>query len=289
MISLKSRTLVVTVAPELGGRIVSVFHHDKREELLFQNPRPGSSAALPGKGDAFPPWAWGWDECWPLVDPEVPGDTDHGDLWCQRAEIVEQTTTACVLKLRGLSVPADITKTVTVDAGGVEVALSIRNTGTETFHGFWTCHPLLRITDDMTLFPEISFAHRKFVVDGTVPFSGSQPPPGTYGKFWVDQDPHPTKGSLSMENTARDFAPNTLGIHYPALGMEARLTLLEGEAPYVGFWVTRGGFQGDRNAAWEFSDGFHDSPGECRKNGAWPVYRPGEEKKFRYRVGWGVL
>jgi len=53
--------------------------------------------------------------------------------------------------------------------------------------------------------------------------------------------------------------------------------------------VTNGGFRGERNAAWEPSDGYHDSIQTARRNGALPVLEPGEVKTLKLKMTWREL
>lgn len=275
MVTLTQGDLQILVAPELGGRITSVLHLPTARELLFQNPDPGSSRPWPSAGNFYDPWAWGWDECWPLVTPENPTENDHGDLWCQRASVTGQSSSHLSLSLQGLSVPAAIEKSIALTPGGLEISLGIRNTGGEVFGGFWTSHPLFQVSPDMQIFPEVALTNRRFLGRGNSPFEGPLPAPGTHSKFWVEP--------------GRKLPTKVCGVRYPSLGMEARFELLAGAPPFLGYWVTHGGFQGDLNAAWEFSDGFHDRPTRCRENGQWPIYQPGEIKTFAYRLKWGPV
>ena len=50
--------------------------------------------------------------------------------------------------------------------------------------------------------------------------------------------------------------------------------------PYLGFWITAGGFRGDYNCAWEPSSGYYDSVSRAlRNNAVWELH-PQEEKQF---------
>ena len=50
--------------------------------------------------------------------------------------------------------------------------------------------------------------------------------------------------------------------------------------PYLGFWITAGGFRGDYNCAWEPSSGYYDSVSRALRNNAVWELLPQEEKQF---------
>jgi len=61
------------------------------------------------------------------------------------------------------------------------------------------------------------------------------------------------------------------------------------ELPYLGHWATNGGYLGERNAAWEPSDGYYDSVETARANGALPVLGPGAVKTLNFKMTWRPL
>lgn len=54
--------------------------------------------------------------------------------------------------------------------------------------------------------------------------------------------------------------------------------------PYLGVWVTAGGFEGDYNCALEPSDGFYDSVRKAGENGRLPVLASGAAADFGFAV-----
>ena len=58
--------------------------------------------------------------------------------------------------------------------------------------------------------------------------------------------------------------------------------------PYLGVWITAGGFEGDYNCALEPSNGFYDGIGRAEKNCRLPVLKAGEAMDFELVVSLSV-
>ena len=54
--------------------------------------------------------------------------------------------------------------------------------------------------------------------------------------------------------------------------------------PYLGVWITAGGFQGDYNCALEPTNGFYDSISKAAGNGKLPVLGAGESMEFDLHI-----
>ena len=259
--------LEVVVVPGWGGKTVSVRHLATGEELLFQ--RPGVPEAKDRTN--FGEWAFGWDDCWPSVEAAGPDYPDHGALWRQAGRIVSQTETSLTVELSPSDGQWSYTKTWQLEGSSVRLSIRIENRSRHWLPAFWTFHALVRVEDDMKLvFPG---ADERRTVFGENFAPGALPGTGHASKFWL---PGPVENGFC-------------GIDYPALGMAYRLEWDPVALPYLGYWVTNGGFQNQRNAAWEPSDGFYDSLAIARDNGALPVLGPGQTKEFALVLTWDSI
>ena len=54
--------------------------------------------------------------------------------------------------------------------------------------------------------------------------------------------------------------------------------------PYLGVWITAGGYRGDCNCALEPSTGFYDGISRARENGSLKVIKPGEIFSFTLEI-----
>jgi hypothetical protein len=250
--------------PEWGGKTVSIRHLATGHELLFQRPRKP-----PRRRDEFGDWAFGWDDCWPSVDAGEPGYPDHGALWrlCGKTKPSDGLT----VEIEPPDQSWRYTKTWNLDGSSLKVGVRIDNLSPRPLPAFWTLHALVRFEDDMVLvFPG---GDKRMTVHGQSFFPRAYPPPGTAGKFWLP-------GEVSR---------GWCGIDYPTLGMEYRLSWNPDDLPYLGYWVTNGGFRGERNAAWEPSDGFFDSVATTQTQGTLPILAPGQTKAFSFTLSWRPL
>lgn len=259
---LKGEGLEVVVVPAWGGKTVSIRDRRRGLELLYEAP-----GTLPARRDDFGPWAFGWDDCWPSVNAGGPEFPDHGALWRLDPGVEKQTPSILTLRFDDPAGRWTLRKTWTVRRC-LEVEVDIQNTCSEPVAGFWTFHGLVRLEDDLQLvFPGDD---RRLTVFGPDFAPDHLPPDQTASKFWL-----PDRVSLGR-----------CGIDYPGLGMSYRLEWNPAELPYLGLWVTRGGFQGQRNLAWEPSEGFYDSVDKARETGTLPSLPVGGRRKFSVRLSW---
>jgi galactose mutarotase-like enzyme len=258
--------LEVVVIPSWGGKTVSIKHRASGRELLFQ--RPGASPHKPRM--EFGEWAFGWDDCWPSVEAAGPDYPDHGALWSLPGR-AKASPGGLTVEIEPPGGRWHYTKTWQLDASSLKVRVQIANLGSEPLPAFWTLHALVRAEDDMRLvFPG---ADTRKTVHGEDFSPQALPRIGGTGKFWLP----------------RAVEKGFCGIDYPSLGMAYRLNWDPEDLPYLGYWVTNGGFRGERNAAWEPSDGFYDSLVTAEANRALPVLAPGNRKSFSFTLTWSPL
>ena len=74
------------------------------------------------------------------------------------------------------------------------------------------------------------------------------------------------------------------GFYYPVADISYILQYDGSKLPYLGVWITAGGFQGDYNCALEPTNGFYDSIGRAAENRRLPVLAAGEILEFELSV-----
>ncbi len=141
--------LRVEVLPELGGKVLSIFHLGLRREFLWRNPRLRLRRLPIGSGydDHF---AGGFDELLPNDLPEKVGGeplADHGELWTLplagriegEALVLEGDLPVTPLRYRrSLSI---------VPPETIRLDYRIENRGGRDVDFLWKLHPALRITE----------------------------------------------------------------------------------------------------------------------------------------------
>jgi hypothetical protein len=137
----------IQVLPGLGGKISSI--RSQGRELLAKNPRkaftPARYAAPYAEFDAS-----GFDECFPTIGPcaypdfpwagiEMP---DHGELWSLPWSW-QAAGDQLRLETRGIRVPYQFTKTLSITAAGaIRFQYRVSNPTPFPFRFLWSAHPL---------------------------------------------------------------------------------------------------------------------------------------------------
>jgi hypothetical protein len=164
-IEITNGLLSLKVVPQIGGKIISIFHGASNREWLAQN------AYLPLR---IPPYdaafveaydSGGLDECFPSIAPiRYPIEPwqqscipDHGELWCQPwdVEIVKAADEQMVLSMvcYGVRLPYRFERRLMMTAGSSVVILDYSVTSLSLFDMpfVWSIHPILNIEAGMRL------------------------------------------------------------------------------------------------------------------------------------------
>ena len=149
VVRLEAGDLRVDVLPELGGKILSIYHLGLRREFLWRNPRLRLRRLAIGAGydDHF---AGGFDELLPNDQPERFGGellVDHGELWTLplssriegQALVLEGDLPVTPLRWRR-ALAIEPPETIRLD-------YCLVNTGGREVDFLWKLHPALRISE----------------------------------------------------------------------------------------------------------------------------------------------
>jgi hypothetical protein len=71
---------------------------------------------------------------------------------------------------------------------------------------------------------------------------------------------------------------------YPSQNIRAEIFFDAAVLPYLGFWITSGGFRGDYNCAFEPSSGCYDRVSIAKANKRPDYLGPGEIKTFSLNI-----
>jgi hypothetical protein len=164
-IELANDLISLTVVPEIGGKIVSIYNLTSEREWLSLNPHlqlqsPHYDGAFIAAYDSG-----GLDECFPSITrdayPTEPWQSilipDHGELWCQPWDFKLDTATAdrVVLSMGcyGVRLPYRFERRLTLTAKSATVDLDYRVANLTPFDMpfVWSIHPILQIEAGMHL------------------------------------------------------------------------------------------------------------------------------------------
>jgi len=290
-IALENDTIRAVCLPDFGGKIVSLYHKKKDFELLFQNPAGEFRKAKPGN-DFSTFEACGFDDAFPNIDAETVkiGDNyvnyfDHGEIWTASFEWQEKQG-GILLSYHSPYFHYKYEKFFTLSGKILRVDYTIRNEGNIEFPCFWTCHCLVRYEKDMRLiFPRGTNSVINVFDSDILGHAGTV---YRFPKDYIDGDreydftgvPDADSNTALKYYCCEPSREGRCGYIYPSEGIKAVIEYDPQKLPYLGFWITTGGYRGDMNCALEPSNGFYDSITTAGKNGKCPSLGPGEEMRF---------
>ena len=237
--SLASDTLSVAVAPELGGRIVSIRHLPTSREWL-DGWEPAESRRLhhpadPANFETGP--GAGADECLPTVLPCDAGGishNDHGEVWNQPAgfDAAAAATTGiltCHWTLR--KSPLDFVRRISLTGDRIHIAYRLTNRTSTPTPFLWAWHPLFTwLPGDRIVTTETSC----LTTDGQrLPWPS--PTPGTN----LAMAAFPAGATPAAKVFLGPLADGRAAIH-AAHGAALTLEWPASLFPYAGIWITRG-------------------------------------------------
>lgn len=151
---LENEKLRVALLPELGGKMTVLENKLTGTQFLKEYVKQEGELKPPKVGFSFePPYAYGFDECFPTVAPSnylfnerVIHWPDHGELWTQEWDY-ELDENRIVLKTSGVNLLYEFTKEIILRDNQVVINYSVENRSYESFDYLWSSHPLLEIDE----------------------------------------------------------------------------------------------------------------------------------------------
>ncbi len=278
---LNNEYLRVVALPEVGFKIRSIYFKPKRFEALFQPkgalcPEHVSDEEIEtadwGRGYRRPfPGAHfsdydtsGLDDAIPSIDPcRIPQCADelndHGDAWSgawtpidfasrstlsHGKKVLADQRAAARLDLP--SMPLRLEREIALVQNVVRLRYRLENLGAETLPWLWALHDLARFDDGAVLeLGDTAMNYENVQNDEVWNFDirllRNYPRNHTF-KFYGTQP----------------VREGDIGIRYPKQGVRYRLRYDPEQLPYLGVWITTGGFKGESNIALEPTNGYYD-------------------------------
>ncbi len=156
---LSNEVLEVTVLPQTGARIYSIFHKTTQTEFLWHHPHntPRLTNINETFDDVFP---GGWDELFPTCEAcEVEGlqVPDHGELWAVPWEwVIEKTVEGSEALFTGITAkqfPVRFERQITLDTQEptFHIKYRLKNGSSKRLNLIWGIHPLFNISSNHRL------------------------------------------------------------------------------------------------------------------------------------------
>lgn len=294
-IQLENNVLRIVILPELGGKIASFYRKDKDFELLFQHKE--ERYRLPTLYDPFSSFdASGFDDAFPTIDAgmvKLNGKKvdypDHGELWSSHMQtklIGEKAEFFYASEI----LPYHYKKTAALRGDSLSLEYEITNTGAMDLPCIWAMHCLVRCEEDMELMFPPDTREVINVLDSKVLGEVGRVHP--YPVTTDLQDNEYALNRISKRETMKmekyyvrgKVKQGTCGVNYPSQHVRFDIHFDPEQLPYLGFWVTEGGFRGDYNCALEPTNGYYDSiETASRLNGLYSL-KSGEKLVFTIKL-----
>lgn len=294
-LQLENDKLRVIVVPMPGGKIASLIKKDKNFEIFFQ--AKTDEFMKPSLYSGFAEFdASGFDDCFPSVDScsvkienrlvEYP---DHGEIWSKAMTCSIDDGTVS-LRCDSEILLYSYEKKIYLTGETLNIDYTIINTGNESFPCIWTMHGLINCEEDMEILLPAGTETVTIVQDSKI--LGT---PGTVHRY---PDAVLDDGNIyhlnrvnrrDADKTEKFYINGNIhkgicGVYYPSRDVTYKIIFDNGKLPYLGVWITEGGFRGDYNMALEPSNGFYDSIDIARNNDKLQTLMPGQKLVFGIKI-----
>ncbi|HHY79455.1 MAG TPA: DUF5107 domain-containing protein [Thermoanaerobacter sp.] len=294
-IKLENDGLKVLILPDIGSKIASIYRKDKDFEVLFQNKE--GIYRKPKLGDKFAEFdASGFDDAFPTIDRcivkyegreiEYP---DHGEVWSAtfNYEIINDKIK---LWFESAILPCRYEKNIWLEGEKLKLHYKIKNNGKTEFPCMWIMHCLARCEEDMILkFPpgtkevvNVQKSSKLGEVDSIHPFPVTTSLDGNI--YRLDRVLPRNSGHTEKYYVNGMVKEGVCSIYYPSQNVTFEIKFDKNKLPYLGFWVTEGGFRGDYNCAFEPTNGFYDSIDIAKKKNKLFYLKSKEEFEFDIEI-----
>lgn len=242
--TLANDSLSLSMAPELGGRLVSLKDRSAKREWL-DGWAPASKRRIWHPSDSADystgPGA-GIDECLPTVLPcQVDGKylPDHGELWNQAPSFDQDAARAGVLSCQWnlKTLPLCFDRRISINQDEIHFNYRIENRATATTPFLWAWHPLFtwKPGDEIRFAPAVNTC---LTPDGAI-----LPWPASEVGTDLSRASFPSGSTPAAKVFLGPLAAGEAEIHAKN-GARLSLTWPSTHFPYAGIWITRGFWKG---------------------------------------------
>jgi galactose mutarotase-like enzyme len=209
--------------------------------------------------------ASGFDDAFPSIDPEIvsiggkqAAYPDHGEIWTLvlRAALLED---GVLLKGESRLLPYSYQKEIRLDGDKVVYRYRITHTGGEPFPCLWACHCLMRYEPDMRLFYPKDAEYAENVMESKELGACGTRHALSGGEYDFTSAPPPDSLSMVKYYLQGRVNEGLCGCRYPTQKVACDMEYDAHALPYLGFWLTAGGYRGEYNFAFEPATSYYDS------------------------------
>lgn len=261
VVTLQNDSVRVSVVPEIGGRMIEFRSLKTGNQFLMEGRADGIQHRGLSYGSEFSGLdAYGFDECFPTIEPSVyPSDLeddanmdfpDHGELWTRpwRFEIKNDEL---VLNIHGVQTEYFFRKTIRLIENGISIEYFLKNFRGTSFNYLWSAHPLLNVDpgDQIILPKDISEVLINWASDQRLGKFGDLAPWPLFGNdgklnYSIVQNTSVGKAVKCFSNILADG----YAALYHAKSDESIVFKFDPrEIPYIGIWLCYGGWPAAKN------------------------------------------
>jgi len=261
--TLSTSRLRIEVVPELGAKMVSFCNPATGREWMWR-PSPTAPLFRNEPTDAFDisPLI-GADECLPTIAPcrwngrELP---DHGEVWARKWELDELTATRIRTSIRMQFLPLILERTISLAGNKALFEYVLTSISNQPERFLWAFHPLMPIEDIEEI--ELPAAIRSVQVASTKGFPSNasqwnwpEPMPGVRLDR-IDFGSH-IPGYAKLFLDFRQVPDGFAAVRRGRERLSFRFDPLK--IPFLGLWITHGGWSGHTHLAIEPTNAPADS------------------------------
>ena len=291
-ITLENERILVTIVPDLGAKIVSLFDKIHRHEWLVPPMRPPQKTEF---GAEFVSQDMGgWDEMMPTIIPCTWNGRvlpDHGEVWNVPWQ-VESLAGEVALSVKGKTLPYELKRSAVLTTPGcLELRYSLIHNGSTPFPYLWAAHPqfVVGLQTRIVFPPEVKQVVNVVVQDAMWGNPGDRhawPTAVAANGQSLNLD---RVRSIEHHACRKFYVPPEQSVGWAGLvdeesGCELHLSWSPTDLPYLGLWVDEGAYQTHPVAAPEPTTAYYDSLETAIRNGKAPILNPGEEKHWTLNV-----
>lgn len=275
-IVMENKNIKLKVIPKIGFKIASLTYKDN--EFLFQP--TNLKYTIPNYKDNFSDYdTSGLDEMIPTIDSYMDENgfliPDHGDVWSIPWD-VEVINNSIIGRVSLRSVPLEFYKKISFYSDNIiKMDYKVKNNSKNEHSYLWALHGLNNYDDDTEIiFPKgvnrLLDVINNEIIDKNV-------------KSLLKLNKY--KDNMSYKYYVLDeLNTGNCGLHYKKLGLKYMIRFDKDINPYLGIWITKGGFKGEYNCALEPSNGFYDSLKLAKDNNKYQKIMPMEEKSWTVNI-----
>jgi galactose mutarotase-like enzyme len=269
VLGLRSSEIELCCAPALGGRVFSLVNRRTGREWLWRQ-QAGRELFYPDNPHDFGTGTFaGLDECLPTVGAGTWSDgqalADHGDIWARAWDVDEHSGTTIALTVEIPSFGLRFTRGCRIEGSVVRFDYTLENHGPMAAPALWAMHPLFTLAEgDRLELPEgVSELHLGSVhpaLPGKTPntpvITFPEPVPGV--RLDELKLPDLCSGYLKCFTAALPAGSACAALINPQSGDRFEVCWDTATIPYLGLWLTRGGYRGWHHVALEPTNAPHD-------------------------------